>query len=433
MWPVPDKDDSHEFKPLLAEIETDPGSPLGPLTFWFVVGVFVFFLSWAIFGEVDVVVTARGKTIPLGEVKLIQPLNGGVVSAILVKEGDYVRKGQPLVRIDPSTTEPELASSEANLTHIRAEQARLEASALGGGFAGGGVQADIYQSSVTALQKQLAAKEKALANLDAQIKEKQVEIGHAREKLRVDREKEARLFRVSDIIPKDEYEKAKADVLAGEKRLEALYYEMDQINLQKQQTREEMGYIRANYQSTTLTELSEKEKQANQLKATIEESRFRNARQVLTAPVDGYVHELFVHTVGGVVTPAEKIVSIVPANAPLIIQADVANKDIGYIKPKMPVAIKVDTFDFQKYGTIPGMVTQIDKTSREKEQPMPPGDPTYLVYVTPSRYSLMVEGKPQPLTAGLSLTTEIKVGKRKIIEFFIYPIIKHLDEGMSVR
>jgi hemolysin D len=426
--------DVHEFMPILAEIEEDPGNPLGPATFWLVVSVFTFFVLWSIFGQVDVVVSARGQVIPAGQVKLVQPLSGGVISQILIKEGDFVKKGQALVVIDPSTTEPSLQSSRETLAHVKLEQARLQASASSSAFRASGsddahTQAELYNASLDALEKQLSAKEKALDNLDAQVQAKQVEMKQTRETLAISREKEQRLRDVQDIIAKDDYEKVQNDILTDENKLKELNHELEQLAFQKQQTREEMGYIQQNFKSTTLNDLSEKQKQATQLEASLQESTFKNARQTLTAPVDGYVHELFVHTVGGVVTPAEKIVSIVPVNTPLLIQSTVMNKDIGFVKAGMPVAIKVDTFDFQKYGTLNGVVTQVDKDSRVDQKL----GPVYTIYVTPKQHALKVDGKWQNLSSGLSVTSEIKTGKRHIIEFFIYPLIKHLDEGMSVR
>lgn len=426
--------DVHEFKPILAEIEDDPGSPLGPVTFWLVVLVFAFFVLWSIFGQVDVVVSARGQVIPAGQIKLVQPLNGGVIGRILVKEGDFVKKGQALVEIDPSTTEPNLKSSRENLAHLQLEQKRLQAASGVGAFDAKGsddaeTQLRLYNASLDALRNQLSAKEKVLENLNAQVRAKQVEIGHTQKTLTMNLDKEARLRDVQDIIARDDYEKVQNDILADQNRLQVMTHELDELKFQKQQTHEEMGYIQKNFQSTTLTDLSEKQKQATQLEATLQESTFRNARQTLVAPVDGYVHELFVHTVGGVVTPAEKILSIVPIHTPLLIQATVLNKDIGFVREGMPVAIKVDTFEFQKYGTLKGVVSQVDKDSRNDQKQ----GPVYSVYVTPKQHALRVDGKWRRLSSGLSVTTEVKTGKRHIIEFFIYPLIKHLDEGMSVR
>lgn len=427
------KEDKHEFKPILAEIEEDPGSPLGRMMFYVIVAVIGFLLLWTIFGEVDVVITARGKVIPDGQVKLVQPLTGGVVSAILVKEGDFVRKGQALIHIDPSTVQPALEASQKTLAHIQAEQARLNASAQRGHFqATDQTQAKLFASSLESLEKQLSAKEQVLENLNAQIQAKKVEMAQTRETLQMNTEREARMRDVLDIIPKDDYEKVKNEVQAGQNKLKALDYELSQLDFQKQQTREEMDYLRANFKSTALTELSEKEKQAQELEAKVDEATFQNARQTLTAPVDGYVHELFVHTVGGVVTPAQQLISIVPVNTPLMIESTVLNKDIGYVKKDMPVAIKIDTFEFQKYGTLKGKIRQVDVDSRENQENKQL-EPVYTIYVQPLEQTLKVNGQWQKLAAGMSLTSEIKVGKRRIIEFFIYPLIKHLDEGMSVR
>lgn len=426
------RDDAHEFKPLLSEIEDDPGSPLGPLVIWLVMLVFGVFIVWTILGQVDVVVTARGKVIPRGEIKTLQPLNGGLVREILVKEGDFVHKGQALVVIDPSTTQPSLEANQKTLAHVQLEQARLEASASHTHFQADqddATQSRLYQASALALEKQLSAKEKQLANLSAQVAAKRVEVKQTQEVLSVQQDKLNRVLAVRDIVPKDEYEKAKADVLLSESKLKTLAYELEQLSEQKQQTLDEKAYLEQNFNSTILTDLSEKEKQVNQLQANIQEASFRNARQTLISPVDGYVHELLVHTVGGVITPAQKVVSIVPVNTPLLIRTTVQNRDIGFIKEGMPVALKIDTYDFQKYGTLKGIVAHVDKDSKED----PKQGPVYTVDITPQQHALKVDGQWQRLSTGLSLTAEIKTGKRHIIEFFIYPLIKHLDEGMSVR
>lgn len=422
--------DAHEFQPILAEIENDPGSPLGALTFWLVMAVFGFFVLWSILGQVDVVVSARGKVIPQGEVKLIQPLNGGVISQLLVKEGDFVKKGQTLVIIDPSTTAPQLQSAQASLNHVQAEEARLKAASNQAGFqASDETQNQLYAASLAALEKQLEAKARTLSGIEEQLQAKQVESRQVAESLRLAKAKKARLDDVSDIIAKDEYEKSQNEVLTGEHRLKALSHEVEQLHFQQGQTREEMAYLRQSFKTTTLNELSEKEKQITQLKANIQESAFKNARQNLVAPVDGYVHELFMHTLGGVVTPAQKVLSLVPVKTPLRVQATVANKDVGFVKVGMPVALKVDAYDFQKYGTIPGRVLQVSRDAREDQKL----GPVYTLEIEPLKTALKVEGKEQALTSGLSMTAEVKVGQRRIIEFFIYPLIKHLDEGMSVR
>jgi hemolysin D len=133
--------------------------------------------------------------------------------------------------------------------------------------------------------------------------------------------------------------------------------------------------------------------------------------------------------VGGVVTPAEKLMSIVPARTPLVARISVLNKDIGFVAPDLPTSIKVDTFEYQKYGMFDGKVKLVSKDSHEDEKL----GLVYDVYINPTTPYLDVDGRKEPLRTGMSLIAEIKVGKRRIIEFFIYPLIKYWHEGMSVR
>lgn len=152
-------------------------------------------------------------------------------------------------------------------------------------------------------------------------------------------------------------------------------------------------------------------------------------KQIIKSPTDGYIGQIFIHTIGGVVTPAEKLMSVVPKDAKLKIKATVMNQDIGFVQVGMPVSIKVDTFDFQKYGLLNGEVTYVSPNSIEDEKQ----GPIYEVFIKLNNSKLMVEGKEQTVKTGMTTNNEIKIGKRRIIEFFIYPLIKYLDESIKVR
>lgn len=429
--------DSHEFKPLLAEIEDSPVSPLGRSTFWLVVMTFAFFVAWAIIGEVDIVVSASGQVIPDGQAKILQPLDAGVVAKILVKEGDFVKQGQVLMVLDPSSTSPELASLGQNLNYDRLEIQRLNDTVNGGSFAPQGsgdsaavaTQKELYVASTTDLQKQLDAKIQELERVYEEIKGTQVERQENQDLLTSSREKEKRMKAVLDIIAKDDYIKVTDDITSYESKVDQADHKLQELAHQEQGLSEEIEHIKQDFRTTNLKDLSEKQKQATDLQSKYLQTVFKHSKQKIVAPVDGYVVELFVHTVGGVVTPAEKLLSIVPVNTPLLVDASVTNKDIGFVKAGMPANIKVDTFDFQKYGMFDGKVKIVSRDSHEDAHK----DLVYDVYVTPITKSIMVDGKPQSLSSGMTVNTEIKVGKRHIIEFFIYPLIKYMHEGMSVR
>lgn len=436
-------DDAHEFKPLLAEIEDDPVNPLGRTIFWIIIAIIVFTIFWLTLGKVDIVVSARGQIIPDGNIKILQPFETGVISSILIKEGDFVKKGQVLMEIDPSTTAPQLKSLKQNLNYIELESLRLDATSQGVNFipptlpniddlennTAVSTQQEIYSTSLTGLNKQLESKKLELQKVDEQIKSALTQKNNYQSLLNLALDKEKRLLSVVDIIAKNDLEKIQADINTHQTNVKALEYKLQELTHQKNQVVEETGYITSNFKTTNLKELSDRQKQTNQLKSDISQITFKNTKQNIIAPVDGYVNSLLVHTVGGVVTPAEKLISIIPVNTPLLIKSTALNKDIGYIKEGMPVSIKIDTFDFQKYGILKGKVKNVSKDSIQDEKL----GPIYEIYITPLEKSLIVDRKKVFIASGMSLTSEIKVGKRRIIEFFIYPLIKYLDEGMSVR
>lgn len=431
-------DDSYEFKPILSEIEDSPVSPLGRFTFWTVVSLMLVTILWLFIGQVDIVVSARGVVIPDGEIKIIQPLDTGVVSNILVKEGDYVTKGQVLMEIDPSITEPELNSIKRNLDEINLEIQRLEATSSGKNFTpakkkydskDAQIQKRIYQASLNSLKEQLSVKKTELLKIEDQIKSVIFQKKTAQELLQSYKDKKERLGKVLDVIAYDEYEDAVNKVKSYNAEVLKLDFEQKEYVAQKKQVLDEIHFIKENFKVQNLEKLAERQKQATQLEADAEQIIFKNSKQKIVSPCNGHVDKLYLHTIGGVVTPAQQLVAITPSDVLLMIKANVLNQDIGFVKKDMPVSIKIDTFNFQKYGLLGGTVKNISKNSLEDEKL----GRVYEVYIEPKNNVLFVEGNKEKISPGMSLSAEIKVGKRRIIEFFIYPLIKYLDEGISVR
>lgn len=415
-----ESDDSHEFLPIVSEIQEEPLNPLGRTMFWTLITLIVCTGLWLFFGKADVVVSARGKVIPDGETKIIQPLETGVIKKILIKEGDYVKKGQTLIEIDTSTTKPQLESMKANLEYINLERKRLNAASRGQTFDASQkeeeqTQLGLYQSSIADLRNQLQAKRKEIQGIDE-------EISNYKTQLSINSAKERRMNSVSDIIAKNDLEKVKAENAEYRSKIQELRH-------QKSKAQQEANYIQSNFKTQNFNELADRDKKATELDASIKEIEFRKKQQNIVSPVDGYVNTLLVHTPGGVVTPAEKLISVVPEGAPLVVKATVMNKDIGFIRAGMPVLIKIDTFDFQKYGMINGIVKKVSKDSVEDQRL----GPIYDVFVTPLNHTLMVEGRETPISTGMSLTAEIKIRKRRIIEFFIYPMIKYWNQAIQIR
>lgn len=429
-------DDSHEFKPVLSEIEDSPVSPLGRCTFWVIVSIMIVTVLWLTIGKVDIVVSARGLIIPDGEAKIIQPLDTGVISKILVKEGDFVKEGQPLMEIDPATTEPELESVQKNLEDTLLEIKRLNATTDGVEFDTTNevsetalIQQNLYNASISALKNKVEAKKIDLSKNEDELNASKAELDAKKQILGSAMDKEQRMKNVLDVIAYDDYQNIINEIKTLSAEVTKLNYKIKELTSQRVQIQKEINAIEDEFKANNLEKLADKTKAANELKSNADQIIFRNSKQTITSPCDGYVDKLFIHTIGGVVTPAQELFAVTPVNTPLLIKATVLNQDIGFVKEGMNVSVKIDTFNFQKYGMIEGEVKTVSKNSIQDEKL----GPVYEVYITPLTHTLKVEGNDENIRTGMSLTAEINVGKRRIIEFFIYPLIKYLDEGMSVR
>ena len=429
-------DDSHEFKPVLSEIKDSPVSPLGRCTFWVIVAIMIVTVLWLTLGKVDIVVSARGLVIPDGEAKIIQPLDTGVISKILVKEGDFVKEGQALMEIDPATTEPELESVQKNLEDTLLEIKRLNATTDGIEFDTTNetsetalIQQNLYNASMSALKNKVEVKKIDLSKTEDELNASRAELEAKKQILGSAMDKEQRMKNVLDVIAYDDYQNVINEIKTLSAEVTKLNYQIKELTSQKVQIQKEISAIEDEFKATNLEKLADKTKAANELKSNADQIIFRNTKQTITSPCDGYVDKLFIHTIGGVVTPAQQLFAVTPVNTPLLIKATVLNQDIGFVKEGMNVSVKIDTFNFQKYGMIEGEVKTVSKNSIQDEKL----GPVYEVYITPLTHTLKVEGKDEDIRTGMSLSAEINVGKRRIIEFFIYPLIKYLDEGMSVR
>ena len=180
----------------------------------------------------------------------------------------------------------------------------------------------------------------------------------------------------------------------------------------------------------------------NTLEAEVSSLKFKQGKRFIIAPVSGYIYLLPVHTIGGIVTTAQPIVGIVPEGTPLEVNAIVMNKDVGYIKEGQRCVIKVDTFDFQKYGTIEGTVEAVnpysmedkDNKDKEKNKDMENESGGYAMRVKMLAETLKTKnGDVYKVKPGMTVTAEVNVSKRRVIEFFLFPVIRYLDEGLKVR
>ena len=427
--------DLHEFKPLLIEIEDKPLNPLGRIILYLVLAIMIFGTAWLILAKVDVVVSANGKVIPSGEIKILKPLESGVVSKIFVKESDKVKKGDILIQIDPTVTDASLSSKQDDLAVINSDIALLEALISESNLSKDELnklnssQISLYNSQKQILASTYEGNKAKLNSAKLDIKANESEVNRLSLLLSKEEEAKTRLQKVLDLIAKKEYEDVSKNVINLKEQKDIALYRLKESNKKLEEIIEEnqkaIKTIKSNWIETSLS----KEKEKRELSAQINAILFSNKTQQIKSPVDGFVGKLLIHTEGGVVSPNDNLISIAPSDAPLIIKANVLNKDIGFLKLGQEVAVKIDTFSFQKYGLLYGNIIEISKDAIEDEKL----GLIYEIKIKPKSLDIKVEGEIKQLEIGMSVIAEVKTSKRRVIELFIYPIIKYMDEGLSVR
>lgn len=410
--------DLHEFKPLLIEIEDKPLNPLGRIILYLVLAIMVFATAWLILAKVDVVVSAQGKVIPSGEIKILKPLESGVVSKIFVKESDKVKKGDILIQIDPTVTDASLSSKQDDLAVIDSDIALLEALINESNLSKDELnklnssQISLYNSQKQILASTYESNKAKLNSAKLDIKASESEVNRLSLLLNKEEEAKARLQKVLDPIAKKECEGVSKNIINLKEQKDIALYRLKESNKKLEEIIEENEKAIKTIKSSWIETSLSKEKEKRELTAQINAILFSNKTQQIKSPVDGFVGKLLVHTEGGVVSPNDNLISIVPSDAPLIIKASVLNKDIGFLKPGQEVAVKIDTFSFQKYGLLYGNIIEISKDAIEDEKL----GLIYEIKIKPKSLDIKVEGEIKRLEIGMSVISEVKTGKRRVIE-----------------
>ncbi|MFC4291441.1 HlyD family type I secretion periplasmic adaptor subunit [Sphingorhabdus arenilitoris] len=464
----------HEFLPAALEIMEKPPSVGLRRLLLLLCALFVIALAWSIFGRVDVVATAGGKTIPSGSIKVIQPIEIGAIRKIHVKNGQYVRKGDILVELDPTLASADTAQSTQTLLSAQVIKARNKAliDHMNGRparfVAPAGTPADIVANEQAFVRTAIAEFNAERAGLQQQRAEKISELAGA----------EAELAKLRETLPYLDKQMTARTELAEKgyfSKLRLLEYEQQRAehirNIDVQSANAERAraairsleaqalVLRERFGKTAVTDLAEASDRATMAGEELTKSAKRQEYQILRAPVDGVVQQMVISTVGGVVQPAQSLMVIVPCAAAtgtwpdparcksaVEVEVFVQNKDIGFIKAGQKVAVKVEAFNFTDFGLIDGTVDFISRDAIDMSQ-QPAGSqqdergrPAQqgLVYAARIRLECAPTRKTRaPLCdrvqPGMSVQAEIKTGQRRIIQYLLSPISKAMDEAGRER
>ena len=444
--------DAIEFLPAALEIVEKPPSPVGRSTLWSIIAFFLIAIVWAMVGEIDIVATAQGKIIPSDRVKIIQPLEIGVVRRIYVREGQRVRAGAPLIDLDPTATRADLGRLEMELTAARLDKVRLEQlEQLSNATK---IATEPRLQLPVELVQQVAAKTVQLqgqmlrsewaehrARVAAQnntIESRRADLAATRNQVKklegtlpliTRRTKALKKMVDKKLGPEQNWLELEEERVQQQQELAEMKDRIHQVQASIREAEEQRQALQSEFRRQQLTNLAETERHIDQLQQEQIKAAQRTAQQQITAPVTGVVQQLAVHTIGGVVTPAQELMKIVPEGQSLEVEAWILNKDIGFVEEGQTAEVKIETFPFTRYGTINAEVIDVSNDAVSSED-------KGLVYagrVLMQKSAIQVEEKLVNLTPGMAVTVEVKTGKRRLIEFLLSPLLRYKKESLGER
>ncbi|PWC35733.1 HlyD family type I secretion periplasmic adaptor subunit, partial [Azospirillum sp. TSO22-1] len=454
--PAPRTAEEIDFLPAALEILERPPSPTARLFSAAVMALFAAALAWSWFGQVDMVAVAQGRVVPSGRTKTVQPMEIGLVRAIHVEDGRKVKAGDLLIELDPTAPAAERDRLAAELLAVRTEIARLMA-VLGAAddplaaFAPpAGAPAGLVQMHRQLLASQLAEQRAKLSGVERELARREADratVLQTMTKLTTtlpmirERAEALRVLSAQGTTSRFQYLQLQQDLVEHEQEVLVQKTRLTEVEAAMAAAVEQRRQAEAEFRRARYTELTAAEQKAADLTQELAKAGQRLAQTRLTAPVDGTVQQLAVHTVGGVVTPAQPLLVIVPEDSQIEVEAFIANKDIGFVAVGQPVEVKIDTFTFTRYGLVPGRVASVSGDVVQRDDKAAAGDKkddartgsVYSARVALERTSLEVEGRSTALAPGMAVTAEIKTGQRRILDYLLSPLSRHVQEALRER
>ncbi|WP_435236390.1 HlyD family type I secretion periplasmic adaptor subunit [Psychromonas sp. PT13] len=434
--------EEYEFLPAHLDVIEKPPAPKARLTALILTSFLIAVLAWSILGRMDIHAAAQGRLMVSSHSKIIQPLEQGEVSAINVKDGQRVKKGDILIEFNTVDIHAEIARLTQQISYAELESARLNALLTDdpeNNFVPPETAKPLQVQRIRAqLKSEVDETQASLQQLqadklinDAQqtanrrdltsqsILKKNIELRlNARKKLAA-----------SKAISRVELLEQETELLETQRNISSLRSEYKVLSAQQLSITKQINTLLAQKRREYYQALNQIDTNLVQIKQELIKSQEHLRRQTLRSPVAGMVQQLDIHTLGGVVTPAQALMVVVPVQAELEAEVNVLNRDIGFILAGQTVEIKIDSFPFTKYGTISGEVLYISRDAVQDEQ---------LGLVFPARIKLasseiLVEDNLVDLSAGMSVMAEIKTGDRRVIDYLLSPLQQYQSEALRER
>lgn len=433
--------DENEFLPAVLEVTETPPSPIARIILWTLMALLVVGGLWTLLGHVDEVAVAPGKIIPRGQVKVIQSEYKGSIKSIKVKDGQRVKTGDVLIELDQTVSAADLSQMRKQVNFYRLQLERLEAEQLGLPFqpqvtadmdpVDVATQKKLFDSRTTEIRHRLSQSEAKIAEQRAQLMTAETNLRKYTELLAIAVERESRMQELLkenavSLFAVLEYQSKRIEL---EQSAAAQQSEIQRVSSALQQSLQEWAGIKSERDKEIATKVVDDRKQLRVYEDELKKAEQKNRQSTLVAPVDGRVAQLSVHTVGGVVTEAQALLVVVPDGTTMEVEAWAANKDIGFLRVGQTAEVKVETFNFQRYGTIDATVTEISADATEDKTK----GLVYRMMLRLERQDVDVSGQNAALSPGMNATAEIKIRQKRIIEFFLDPFRKYKSEALRER
>ena len=438
--------DYHDFSPPLLRLQAVSPPPLGRMVLWLLAVMLALLIVWALVGRLDIVAVAEGRLIPHSYLKIVQPAESGIVKEILVREGESVRAGQVLMRMDSLISDADSKSLDADYRRKHATLARIDAEL--------GNRAYVAAADdPPELAREIAAQYRAnRAALDAALAEENSRLIRYRHDLASAEQVKDRLvetlphYRQQDeAFTKLVKEGFAGSLMASDKRRERIEKEQElknQVHLIESnrayvsQSEKRLAQIDSDYRRQLHSERNEVHGQAEKLAQEVEKQAHRQSLMELRATQDSVVKDLSTHTIGTVVQPGTVLLTLVPKDETLRAEVWVSNEDIGFVRERLPVKLKFAAFPFQKYGMVDGTVEHVSADSADSSNDKAAGKAQPLLYkalVALDSMRLEMDGEHFALAAGMQANAEILLGTRSVAEYLLSPVRKAWHEAGRER
>lgn len=443
------------FLPAALELVETPASPALRWTAFILCTLIAGALAWSWWAHIDMVAVASGKVVPLGQVKVVQPLETAMIRAIHVEEGDHVDSGQSLVDLDPTEAQADLGT----LTYNRAQAA---------------LDAEVARMLMTRDPREpfqappgidLVLAEQNHAQADREIERHLATIAGLEadkaQKLAALEANAAQIERGRGLLPILEerhgvlnglYEKqygARPPVLEVQQQIVEKRADMKAAQGARRQIEAELRSLDAKVAETKagfIADATDRRTKALQkisgLDQEITKARQKESYRRLIAPVAGTVQGIKVHTPGAVVTTADVLMTVVPDGSGIEIDASVLNGDIGFVAEGQEVEVKLDAFPFTRYGLVRGRVRKLGRDASyvpSNGMAYPPGgtpaanDLAYPAKVLLDRDWIGVDGRREKIRPGMRVSAEIRTGERRVLEYLLSPVVRTVSEAGRER